>query len=108
MRAGYTNKGIRVTLSRRNLLTLLLKLDEPESKRTLWRRGSITEPHLTVVAESDEEHYQGREPGEISPRTQAALDQVCDQACPGCGAVQDCRDDCDLRRERMGGDGNGE
>lgn len=63
---------IRVTLSRRNLQALLLKLDEPESARTLVR--TTEEGHLLVVTgESDEDHYAEREAGRMHPREEARL-----------------------------------
>ena len=55
-----------VTLSRRNLLTLLAKLEIPGSSRT------IIKPDGTyVIAEPDELHYQGRvPPGPMTPETE--------------------------------------
>lgn len=54
---------IQVTLSKRNLLALLQKVDLPEgdSQRTLFRH--FDHHVLIVTAEADDEHYQGREPG---------------------------------------------
>lgn len=51
---------IIVTLSRRNLLALLHKLDMPGSAHTIWRDDG--EMLLVVVAQDDEEHYADREP----------------------------------------------
>lgn len=50
-----------VRLSRRNLLSLLTKLDHPESARTIYR--DTDGGFLAVVAESDEAHYKDRQPG---------------------------------------------
>ena len=62
---------IRVTLSRRNLRTLLLKLDEPESAKTIMKH---TDAGLVFVrAEDDEGHYDGRRPGEMHPREETRL-----------------------------------
>jgi hypothetical protein len=63
---------VRVTLSRRNLRTLLLKLADPDSKRTISRD---VEPglRLEVHAESDEVHYAERPPGQMTLWTEAAL-----------------------------------
>jgi len=65
---------VRVTVSRRNLRTLLAKLDEPTSQRTLVRR---TEDHfLFITAEDDDVHYSGREAGEVHPREEAKLKEA--------------------------------
>jgi hypothetical protein len=48
-------------LTRRNLTTLLAKLDDPLSARTL-RDG---EGLIAVKAVEDDEHYKTRPPGEI-------------------------------------------
>jgi hypothetical protein len=64
----------RVTLSRRNLLTLLNKLSDPESKRTLVKKGEST--LLLVTAEEDDLHYKDRpegEPGEVHPKHNPTL-----------------------------------
>lgn len=66
-----TEGGVKISLSERNLRTLLAKLDEPESARTLYRR--TFEGLLIVTAEKDEEHYKDREPGEVHPREEAKL-----------------------------------
>lgn len=46
-------------LSRRNLETLLEKLDDPNSKRTLMDPDQM----IWVVAVENEEHYKDRSPG---------------------------------------------
>jgi hypothetical protein len=61
---------VRVTLSRRNLQTLLLKLDEP-SERTLIRNCDGV--MLYVMGENDEAHYGDRTPGMVHPREEAKL-----------------------------------
>jgi hypothetical protein len=66
-----------VTLSRRNVLSLLHKLDRNEEEgvkaaRTLMRRadsGYI----LTIVVEEDGDHYDGREPGCMGSDIEAKL-----------------------------------
>lgn len=67
---------VHVTLSRRNLKTLLLKLDEPDSARTLVRMVETDldkEVILRVTAEDDDIHYVGRIPGEVHPREEERL-----------------------------------
>lgn len=61
---------MHVILSRRNLLTLLLKLDTPGSEHTIVKPGGIV-----VVAEPDEVHYANRPkgPGQMHPDTEARL-----------------------------------
>ena len=63
---------VRVTLSRRNLRALLIKLKEPESKKAISRD---IEPgmRLYVHAESDDVHYAERAPGQMALWTEAAL-----------------------------------
>lgn len=62
-----------VVLSRRNLLSLLHKLDMEGSRRTLIAPGFA----VVVRAEQDEEHYKGREvgPGPMHPETEAFIKQ---------------------------------
>ena len=50
-----------VELTRRNLETLLLKLDDPVSNRTLIDG----ERRIAVKAVEDAEHYSDRAPGEV-------------------------------------------
>lgn len=63
---------IHVTLSRRNLQTLLLKLDVEESRKTIVR---VTEDghYLSVHAEEDAAHYAEREAGRMHPREEGKL-----------------------------------
>jgi hypothetical protein len=69
MRLEFVDDGwtVRVVLSRRNLESLLAKLDIPGSHRTLWNGQVI------VTAEDNEAHYQGRLPGDMDPVTEAQL-----------------------------------
>jgi hypothetical protein len=67
--------SVHVVLSRRNLKTLLAKLDEPESLKTLYKlthSGTI----LMVTAEDDDKHYQGRAAGEVHPREEEKLKEA--------------------------------
>ena len=76
-----------VTLSRRNLLSLLQKLSMPGSARTLfsancYRDGERGEDLLLVVSvEEDEEHYSSRgfPRGLMHPATEQFLINVWDQ-----------------------------
>jgi len=54
-----------VTLSRRNLLSLLHKLEMRGSACTIIKSGGIV-----VHCQSDEECYAGREPGPMHPDTE--------------------------------------
>ncbi|MGE0028051.1 MAG: hypothetical protein AB7U07_13200 [Thermoleophilia bacterium] len=70
-----------VTLSRRNLRSLLHKLDWPASARTItngdaYRDGEpVGDVLLVLRAEEDEEHYARRPapPGPMHPRTERAI-----------------------------------
>jgi hypothetical protein len=85
-RADDGRDVVRVTLSRRNLRALLAKLDgyPPGSARTIERDDDAA--LLQVVAEEDDAHYAGREPGPAHPETEAAMrgaalddeDDLCD------------------------------
>ena len=72
--------GLVVTLSRRNLLALLAKLDEPESYRAITSTNSyldfveIEGIPFVVHAESDADHYgQRRLPGPMTPTTEDGI-----------------------------------
>jgi hypothetical protein len=58
---NHTPIPIRLELTRRNLETLLAKLDDPASVRTL----ADGETGFAVVAVENEAHYANREPGPI-------------------------------------------
>lgn len=67
MRVELLNGLPRVVLSKRNLLALLSKLEMPGSACTIVKDG------VYVSSEPDEEHYQGRTPGEMHPLTEVAI-----------------------------------
>jgi len=60
-----TENRIRLELSRRNLETLLAKLDDPLSLKRLekWEESGNDPSWIEVVAVENEEHYSDREPG---------------------------------------------
>lgn len=63
-----------VTLSRRNLLTLLAKLDLEGSACTIMGDKMECEGELLMVtAEEDFEHYGDRRPGPMSEETEFTL-----------------------------------
>ena len=70
--------GIPVlVLSRRNLLSLLQKLDMPDSTRTLAEQDN----KFLVIAEDDDAHYahesrEGAPPGKVHPLTEAYIKVV--------------------------------
>lgn len=69
-----------ITLSRRNLLTLLSKIDQPASARTLFAGqggvGGFGDGPVIVRAESDEVHYANREDGgPVSPESEAFIQE---------------------------------
>jgi hypothetical protein len=64
---------MKLVLSRRNLVTLLNKLDRAkagdETARTLWKWVDGALPvRVEVVAEEDEVVYADREPGAVLPQ----------------------------------------
>ena len=72
-----------VTLSKRNLLALLQKVDDPCSGRTLtsgnaYRDGTPVEDALLLVrCEPDAAHYADRlPPGPMHPKTEAFIAQA--------------------------------
>lgn len=76
MKASYANNTVVVTLSRRNLEALLVKLDAPRSARTLVRRQGGDEPDIIVVAESDIDHYADRDPGLMLPEHEDLMHEL--------------------------------
>lgn len=52
-------------LSRRNINTLLAKLNDPFSARMLGSPGRYDEPSIMVKAVEDSEHYSDRPAGEV-------------------------------------------
>lgn len=86
---------VQVDLSKRNLLSLLHKLEMEGSARTIWTADNVPDGYiLSVRSESDEEHYAGREygPGIMHPETETfvAAQQDCD-ACNGTETHKFCR-----------------
>jgi hypothetical protein len=67
---------MQVKLSRRNLLSLLHKLEMPGSRRTIVKqldpaRSPLAGPgEIAVVVITDEECYADRDPGEMHPDTE--------------------------------------
>jgi len=67
---------MQVKLSRRNLLSLLHKLEMPGSRRTIIKQIDLNSPvgteadEIAVVAVTDEECYAGRDPGAMQPETE--------------------------------------
>ena len=80
MRLDISPAAVLVTLSKRNLLALLQKVDDAASARTLIG-GYVYEDsrlidgiELVVRCEPDEQHYADREPpGLMHPRTEAVI-----------------------------------
>jgi len=78
-----------LTLSERNLRSLLAKLGDPASQRTLvcgdcWRDGQpVDDLTVLVRCERDERHYDRRAepPGSVHPRTEMAIELENDPAC---------------------------
>lgn len=75
-----TGRVVRVELTRRNLLALLTKLDQPGSARTLVKDANpklapdVT--RLVIVAVEDDAHYSNRLAGDLHPATLALMPSV--------------------------------
>ncbi|MGH7861833.1 MAG: hypothetical protein ACREOS_06275 [Candidatus Dormibacteraceae bacterium] len=69
MRLEHFPSLIEVTLSRRNLLTLLAYLEghPADYEATISLPG---QPHLIVTAEPDDAHYSQRQPGPMNEETE--------------------------------------
>ena len=83
MKLEITSSAVIVTLSKRNLLALLQKVDDPCSGRTLvsgnaYRAGARADDvQLTVCCEPDERHYADRPPpGPVHPKAEAFIEQA--------------------------------
>ena len=78
-----TPAQIRIALSRRNLLTLLAKLEghPPMSACMISFPGANEEPALVVTGEPDDVHYGRRaaSPGPMHPDTEAWIAHVATQ-----------------------------
>ena len=65
MRYLYNDQHSYVELSRRNLETLLAKLDDPLSLRTLEKVDDGNQHIISIVAVENEKHYSDRDPGPV-------------------------------------------
>lgn len=78
MNAKVSDRAIELSLSRTNLETLLMELDDPMSRRTLYRIVR-DEPRLLLIvtAEEDCDHYQSedRQPDLRGKRGRMAQDE---------------------------------
>lgn len=63
--------NIRIVLSRRNLQSLLAKLDIEWSAKTIYQEDD--QGNIWVSAEENEIHYEDRTPGPMHPSTESAL-----------------------------------
>lgn len=73
--AGIPVSVVEITLSERNLRSLLVKLGghPTESACTIVRQAEAGGPTLIVHAEADDVHYTDRPPGPMHPDTEDAL-----------------------------------
>jgi hypothetical protein len=62
---------MNIILSKRNLLTLLHKLEMPGSACTIIKPGGTV-----VIAEPDEVHYADRAPGRMHPDTEEFIQDM--------------------------------
>lgn len=73
MNATIERQTLRVVLSRRNLLSLLQKLDGMGDSACTVLRDCDCGWRVVVTAEPDAQHYEGRAPGRMHPITELAL-----------------------------------
>lgn len=73
MKCHRDNGKLHLVLSRRNLLSLLAKLDISWSARTISCAIEGSNDPIYVTSEEDAEHYGTRIPGEMHPETEAKL-----------------------------------
>jgi len=73
MNATTHGQTLRITLSRRNLLALLQKLDTMGDSACTIVRQCDNGWGVVVTAEPDEVHYADRLPGAMHPVTETAL-----------------------------------
>lgn len=62
-----------IRLSRRNLMTLLHKLEMTGSERTIIKPCGDVD--LVVIAEHDEDHYHDRRAGRVHPDTEEFISE---------------------------------
>jgi hypothetical protein len=65
---------VHIVLSRSNLQALLVKLEQPDSFRTIMKFKNGTT--LMVTAEPDEESYKNMIRGKMSPETEQRMKQL--------------------------------
>lgn len=74
MQARVSDNMVTVTLSERNLLALMAQLKDPSRPApALVRAGGDGEPTVLVQAQTDEDHYGERAPGEMRISTTAGM-----------------------------------
>lgn len=78
MKCTLDTSGIHVELSERNLLSLLVKLRDPASSRTLAFPLEKGPGFLWVKAVPDEEAYAGRDPGPVRSKDEDAIRRILD------------------------------
>lgn len=86
---SVTPQTVRLTLSRRNLIALLSKIEVEDSARTIFKEYPVSHPAvndgrpftltLYVTAEADDAHYEDRPPGEMVGWTEDFLGAVTDE-----------------------------
>jgi len=70
---GVMRASVVVVLSRRNLLTLLAKLDDRPKGSTKQIAKAEFIGDVVIKAEEDDTHYKGRKPGRMHHETEIAI-----------------------------------
>lgn len=76
MNCTVDGKEVTVTVSRRNLLALLSKLDYMGDSALTITRETDSGWKVVLRAEHDEQHYEGRTPGKMHPMTEVCLQRI--------------------------------
>lgn len=66
-------KGVFLKLSRRNLEALIAKLDNRTQMTPALIRDTDDGHRFIVIAEENDVHYKGREPGKMKPETEERM-----------------------------------
>lgn len=66
----------RIILSRRNLLSLLHKLEMRDSARTIVKYDEDSNEPVTITVANDSDYYTDRPPGQMHPETEDFVEML--------------------------------
>lgn len=78
MRLELDEDSVKVVLSKRNLLALLAKVDDPDSAKTIFMESAADGKTLWVRVEPDIVHYEDRPygPGRMHHKAEKFIEEV--------------------------------